>query len=75
MSREPDNRTGGHYFDLDVLCGVSGEGEAFQSFLDRYGSYVFKRAADFSARFQVRTKFAVVCTCVWAVVSTAVVVF
>ncbi|CAM9715790.1 unnamed protein product [Ascophyllum nodosum] len=52
MSREPDNRTGGHYFDLDVLCGVSGEGEAFQSFLDRYGSYVFKRAADFSARFQ-----------------------
>lgn len=52
MSREPDKRTGGRYFDLDVLCGVSTDGEAFQSFLGRYASYVFKRARDFNARFQ-----------------------
>lgn len=53
MSREPDKRTGGRYFDLDVLCGVSADGEAFRSFLGRYASYVFKRARDFNARFQV----------------------
>lgn len=53
MSREWDKKTGCRYFDLDVLCAVNEEGEAFRSFVDRYGTYVFKRAEGFNARFQV----------------------
>lgn len=53
MSREWDKKTACRYFDLDVLCRVSEEGEAFRSFVDRYGTYVFKRAEGFNARFQV----------------------
>ncbi|CAM9466656.1 unnamed protein product [Ectocarpus fasciculatus] len=52
MSREWDKKTACRYFDLDVLCRVSEEGEAFRSFVDRYGTYVFKRAEGFNARFQ-----------------------
>ncbi|CAM9159193.1 unnamed protein product, partial [Laminaria digitata] len=52
MSREWDKRTGCRYFDLDVLCSVNEEGAAFRSFVDRYGTYVFKRAEGFNARFQ-----------------------
>ncbi|CAM9105357.1 unnamed protein product, partial [Pylaiella littoralis] len=52
MSREWDKKTGSRYFNLDVLCGVNEEGEAFRSFVDRYGTYVFKRAEGFNARFQ-----------------------
>eukprot|EP00752_Nemacystus_decipiens_P005227 g4744.t2 len=52
MSREWDKKTGCRYFDLDVLCAVNEEGEAFRSFVDRYGTYVFKRAEGFNARFQ-----------------------
>lgn len=53
MSREKDKKTGCRYFDLNVLCGVNEEGAAFRSFVDRYGTYVFKRADGFNARFQV----------------------
>ena len=56
MSREWDKRTGCRYFDLNVLCGVNEEGAAFRSFVDRYGTYVFKRAEGFNARFQVKTR-------------------
>ena len=56
MSREWDKRTGCRYFDLGVLCGVNEEGAAFRSFVDRYGTYVFKRAEGFNARFQVKTQ-------------------
>eukprot|EP00903_Cladosiphon_okamuranus_P009126 g8719.t1 len=52
MSREWDKKTGCRYFDLDVLCAVNEEGETFRSFVDRYGTYVFKRAEGFNARFQ-----------------------
>lgn len=62
MSREWDKKTGCRYFDLDVLCGVNEEGAAFRSFVDRYGTYVFKRAEGFNARFQVCAK--VLCVCV-----------
>lgn len=54
MSREWDKKTGCRYFDLDVLCAVNEEGGVFRSFVDRYGTYVFKRAESFNARFQVR---------------------
>lgn len=53
MSRERDKKTGCRYFDLNVLCGVNEEGAAFSSFVDRYGTYVFKRAEGFNAKFQV----------------------
>lgn len=53
MSRERDKRTGRRYFDLEVLCDVSEEGSTFRSFVNRYGTYVFKRADGFNARFQV----------------------
>lgn len=53
MSREWDKRTGCRYFDLEVLCDVSQEGQTFRSFVDRYGTYVFTRAEGFNSRFQV----------------------
>lgn len=53
MSREFDKKTGRRYFDLEVLCDMAEDGEVFRSFVDRYGTYVFKRAEGFSARFQV----------------------
>lgn len=56
MSRERDKRTRRRYFDLEVLCDISEEGSIFRSFVDRYGTYVFKRADGFNARFQVKTK-------------------
>lgn len=69
MSREWDKKTGSRYFDLDVLCGVNEEGEAFRSFVDRYGTYVFKRAEGFNARFQVCAKcvLCVLCVCLCVV--------
>lgn len=53
MSREGDKRTGRRYFDLDVLCDVTEDGQAFGSFLERYASFVFKRGEGFSASFEV----------------------
>ncbi|CAN0429571.1 unnamed protein product, partial [Hapterophycus canaliculatus] len=52
MSRERDKKTGRKYFDKHVLCDLDEEGEAFCSFLERYGTYVFNRAEDFDGRFQ-----------------------
>lgn len=53
MSRERDRKTGRRFFDPEVLCNVNEEGAPFRSFVDRYGTYVFKRADCFNAKFQV----------------------
>ncbi|CAN0309957.1 unnamed protein product [Scytosiphon promiscuus] len=52
MRRERHRKTGSHYFDLDVLSNVDEEGSAFSSFIDRYGTFVFKRAEGYDADFE-----------------------
>ncbi|CAN0315651.1 unnamed protein product, partial [Scytosiphon promiscuus] len=52
MSRERFKKTEFNYFDLDVLSDVDEEGEAFSSFLGRYGTFVVKRAEGYDAGFQ-----------------------